>query len=165
MNAIIESFLLGVSTCNVENVVSCPGVNQLSGSYVSKGGREPDTKVQEFMEKPPDSYYPYLFVDASYFQVRDETRYVNKALLIIIGVRTNCHREVLAARMADAECELTWEGMFSDMKEPGLANVDLINSDGHTGIQSVTGKMFPGSSWRMCRVHFIRAVLRNVSRK
>jgi len=67
VNAIIESYLQGVSTRNVEKVVSCLGVNQLSVSYVSKVGRELDTKVQEFMEKSLDSYYPNLFVDASYF--------------------------------------------------------------------------------------------------
>jgi len=43
--------------------------------------------------------------------------------------------------------------------------VNLIISDGHTGIQSAAGKMFPGSSWLMCHVHFIRAVLRKVPRK
>ena len=165
VNAIIESYLQGVSTRNVETVVAHLGVNQLSASYVSKVGRELDVKVQEFMEKPLDSYYPYLFVDASYFKVRDEMRYVNKALLVIIGVRTDGHREVLAARVADAESELTWEGMFSDLKEQGLAKVDLIVSDGHTGIQSAAGNMFPGSSWQMCHVHFIRAVLRKVPRK
>jgi transposase-like protein len=165
VNAIIESYLQGVSTRNVEKVVSHLGVNQLSASYVSKVGRELDTKVQEFMEKSLDSYYPYLFVDASYFKVRDETRYVNKALLVIVGIRTDGHREVLAARVADAEYELTWEGMFSDLKEHGLTKVDLIISDGHTGIQSAAGKMFPGSSWQMCHVHFIRAVLRKVPRK
>lgn len=165
VNAIIESYLQGVSTRNVEKVVSHLGVNQLSASYVSKIGRELDTKVQEFMEKSLDSYYPYLFVDASYFKVRDETRYVNKALLVIVGIRTDGHREVLAARVADAEHELTWEGMFSELKEQGLTKVDLIISDGHTGIQSAAGRMFPGSSWQMCHVHFIRAVLRKVPRK
>ena len=165
VNAIIESYLQGVSTRNVETVVSHLGINQLSASYVSKVGRELDTKVQEFMEKALDSYYPYLFVDASYFKVRDETRYVNKALLVVVGVRTDGHREVLGARVADAEHELTWEGMFSDLKEQGLTRVDLIISDGHTGIQSAAGRMFPGSSWQMCHVHFIRAVLRKVPRK
>jgi putative transposase len=165
VNAIIESYLQGVSTRNVETVVAHLGVNQLSASYVSKVGRELDTKVQEFMEKPLDSYYPYLFVDASYFKVRDETRYVNKALLVVVGVRTDGHREVLAGRVADAEHELTWEGMFSDLKEQGLTRVDLIISDGHTGIQSAAMRMFPGSSWQMCHVHFIRAVLRKVPRK
>jgi transposase-like protein len=107
----------------------------------------------------------HLFVDESYFKVRDQTRYVNKDLLVIIGVRTDGRREVLTARVADAECELTWEGMFSDLKELGHAKIDLIISDGHTGIQSAAGRMFPGSSWQMCHVHFIRAVLRKVPRK
>ena len=165
VNAIIESYLQGVSTRNVETVVSHLGVNQVSASYVSKVGRELDAKVQDFMERPVDSYYPFLFVDASYFKVRNESRYINKALLIIVGVRTDGHREVLAARVADAEYELTWEGMFSDLKERGLDKVDLIISDGHKGIQSAAGTMFPGSSWQMCHVHFIRAVLRKVPRK
>jgi putative transposase len=73
--------------------------------------------------------------------------------------------EILGASVADAEHELTWEGTFSDLKERGLTKVDLIISDGHTGIQSAAGKMFPGSSWQMCHVHFIWAVLRKVPRK
>jgi len=120
VNAIIESYLQGVSTRNLETVISHLGVNQISASYVSKVRRELDTKVQAFMERPLDSYYPYLFVDVSYFKVRDETRYINKALLIIVGVRTDGHREVLSARIADAEYELTWESMFSDLIVRGL---------------------------------------------
>jgi putative transposase len=82
-----------------------------------------------------------------------------------VGVRTAGYREILSARVADAEHELTWEGIFSDLKERGLLKVDLIISDGHTGIQSTAGRMFPGSSWQMCHVHFIRAVLRKVPRE
>ena len=122
-------------------------------------------KVTEFMERTIDSHIPYLYVDASYFKVRDGVKYVSKALLVVVGVRTDGYREILGARVADAEHELTWEGIFSDLKERGLTKVDLIISDGHTGIQSAAGKMFPGSSWQMCHVHFIRAVLRKVPRK
>lgn len=165
VNAIIESYIQGVSTRNVENVISHLGVNQVSASYVSKVAQELDGKVTEFMERSIDSYIPYLFVDASYFKVRDSVRYVNKALLVVVGVRTDGHREILAASVADAEHELTWEGIFSDLKERGLSKVDLVISDGHTGIQSAATNMFPGSSWQMCHVHFIRAVLRKVPRK
>jgi putative transposase len=97
--------------------------------------------------------------------VRDGVKYVNKALLVVVGVRTDGYREILAARVADAEHELTWEGIFSYLKERGLTKVDLIISDDYTGIQSAAGKMFPGSSWQMCDVHFIRAVLIKVPRK
>jgi len=165
VNTIIESYLQGVSTRNVENVIAHLGVNQISASYVSKVARELDVKVTEFMERSIDSHIPYLFVDASYFKVRDGVKYVNKALLVVVGVRTDGYREILGARVADAEHELTWEGIFSDLKDRGLSSVDLIISDGHTGIQSAAERMFPGSSWQMCHVHFIRAVLRKVSRK
>ena len=165
VNAIIESYLQGVSTRNVEKVISYLGVNQISASYVSKVAQELDVKVSEFMERTIDSHIPYLYVDASYFKVRDGVKYVSKALLVVAGVRTDGYREILGARVADAEHELTWEGIFADLKERGLTTVDLIISDGHTGIQSAAGKMFPGSSWQMCHVHFIRAVLRKVPRK
>jgi len=165
VNAIIESYLQGVSTRNVEKVISYLGVNQISASYVSKVAQELDVKVSEFLERTIDSHIPYLYVDASYFKVRDGVKYVNKALLVVVGVRTDGYRKILGARVADAEHELTWEGIFSDLKERGLTTVDLIISDGHTGIQSAAGKMFPGSSWQMCHVHFIRAVLRKVPRK
>ena len=150
---IIESYLQGVSTRNVENVISHLGVNQISASYVSKVARELDVKVTEFMERTIDSHIPYLYVDASYFKVRDGVKYVSKALLVVVGVRTDGYREILGARVADAEHELTWEGIFSDLKERGLSKVDLIISDGHTGIQSAAGRIFPGSSWQMCHVH------------
>jgi len=165
VNAIIESYLQGVSTRNVEKVISHLGVTQISASYVSKVAQELDVKITEFMERTIDSHFPYLFVDASYFKVRDGVKYVNKALLVVAGVREDGYREILGARVADAEHELTWEGIFSDLKDRGLSKVDLVISDGHSGIQSAAERMFPGSSWQLCHVHFIRAVLRKVSRK
>jgi len=117
------------------------------------------------MERPIDTYIPFLFVDASYFKVRDGVRYVSKALFIVAGLRTDGYREIFTFSVADAEHELTWEGIFSDLKERGLNKVDLIISDGHNGIQIAAETMFPGSSWQMCHVHFIRAVLRKVPRK
>ena len=165
VKAIIESYLNGVFTRKVEAVVSCLGVSQVSPLYVSKVAQELDNQVKLFLERPVDSPIPYLFVDVSYFKVRDGIQYVTKALLVVVGVREEGYREILGARIADAEHELTWEGIFSDLKERGLNKVDLIISDGHTGIQSAAGKMFPGSSWQMCHVYFIWAVLRKVSRK
>jgi putative transposase len=69
------------------------------------------------MDRTIDSHIPYLYVDASYFKVRDGVKYVNEALLVVVGVRTDGYHEIFAARVADAEHELTWEGMFSDLKE------------------------------------------------
>lgn len=138
-------------------------MSQVPASYVSKVAQELDEPVKSFLENPINSHIPYLFVDASYFKVRDGIRYVSKALLVVVGVREDGYREILGARVADAEHELSWEGIFSELKERGLSTVDLVISDGHSGIQAAAETMFPGSSWQMCHVHFIRTVLRKVS--
>ena len=109
--------------------------------------QELDVKVTEFMERAIDSHIPFLDVDASYFKVRDGVKYVSKALLVVVVVRTDGYRqEILGARVADAEHELTLEGIFSDLKERGLTKKDLIISDCHTEIQSTSGRMFLCSS-------------------
>lgn len=160
--AILESYLQGVSTRKVEEVVQYLGVEKISPSYVSKLAQELDEKVKEFFSRPIDSFIPYLFVDASYFKVREGSRYVSKALLVIAGVRSDGYREIIGARIADCESELTWEDLFADLKERGLERVELIISDGHKGIQTAAERSFPGSSWQMCLVHFIRTVLRKI---
>jgi putative transposase len=55
--------------------------------------------------------------------------------------------------------------LFQDLKDRGLSGVKLVISDGHKGIQKAVEESFLGSSWQMCHVHLIRAVLRNVAKK
>jgi putative transposase len=164
-NAIIESYLQGVSTRKIEEVISHLGIEKISASYVSSVAKELDSKVIEFFSRPVESHIPYLFVDASYFKIRDGIKYSNKALLVIAGIREDGIREILGARIADCEDELTWEDLFSELKDRGLHQVDLVISDGHKGIQKAVERSFHGASWQMCQVHFIRAVLKKVPRK
>jgi len=104
-------------------------------------------------------------VDASYFKIRDGIRYSNKALLVIAGIKDDGIREILGARIADCEDELTREDLFSDLKDRGLQHVDMVISDGHKGIQRAVERSFHGSFWQMCHVHFIRGVLKKTPGK
>jgi len=165
INAVIESYLQGVSTRRVQDIVSRLGVEDLSASSVSRISRELDGRVDEFLKRPIEHSIPYLFVDASYFKVRNDSRYITKAFLVVTAVRDDGYREILGARIADGEDELFWTGFFDDLKNRGLSGVKLVVSDGHKGIQKAVEKSFLGASWQMCHVHFIRAVLRNVAKK
>jgi putative transposase len=149
VNAIIESYLQGVSTRKVQDIVSQLGIDRLSASSVSRISKELDEKVDEFLNRPIDQEVPYLFVDASYFKVRTESRYVTKAFLVITGVREDGYREILGARIADGEDELFWSGLFEELKERGLSGVKLIVSDGHKGIQKAIEASFLGASWQI----------------
>jgi putative transposase len=165
INAVIESYLQGVSTRKVQDIVSQLGVDYLSASSVSRISRELDDKVEEFLKRPIEHAISYLFVDASYFKVRTDSRYVTKAFLIVTGIRDDGYREILGARIADGEDELFWSGFFEELKDRGLSGVKQVTSDGHKGIQKAIEKSFLGASWQMCHVHFSRAVLRNVAKK
>jgi len=165
INAVIESYLQGVSTRRVQDIVSRLGIEELSASSVSRIAKELDEKVEEFLKRPIEHPVPYLFVDASYFKVRTNSRYVTKAFLVVMGVRDDGYREILGARIADGEDELFWSGLFQDLVDRGLSGVKLLISDGHKGIQKAVEKSFLGASWQMCHVHLVRAVLRNVAKK
>src|SRR5512137_1049477 len=165
INAIVESYLQGVSTRRVRDIVSRLGIEDLSASSVSRISKELDEKVEEFLKRPIEHPIPYLFVDASYFKVRTDSRYVTKAFLVVTGIRDDGYREILGAKIADGEDELFWSGLFQDLADRGLSGVKLVISDGHKGIQKAVEKSFLGASWQMCHVHFSRAVLRNVAKK
>jgi len=164
-NTIIESYLQGVSTRKIQNVIATLGVEKISVSYVSGIAKDLDAKVIEFLSRPVESHIPYIFVDASYFKVRDGIKYTNKALLVIAGIRNDGIRKILGARIADCKDELTWEDLFSELKDRGLRRVNLVISDGHKGIQNAVQRSFHGCSWQMCQVHFIRAILKKIPRK
>ena len=127
--------------------------------------KELDGRVDEFLERRIDSGMPYLIVDATYFKVRDGPKYVSKALFIVAGVGFDGHREILGARIADAETELLWEGYFDELKARGLHGVKMVISDGHKGIIQAVQHSFTGAAWQLCHVQFMRNILKTMAKK
>lgn len=163
--AVAESYLQGVSTRKVQEVVSKFGLENISASEVSRIAKDLDEKVKEFLERPIEGEIDYLFLDASYFKVRSQGRYKNKALLIVTGIHENGYREILSAKVENNEDEPAWVSLFEELERRGLKGVQLVTSDGHKGIQKAVEKSFLGASWQMCNVHFMRAVLKNIPKK
>jgi transposase-like protein len=163
--AVAESYLEGVSTRKVEKVFSKFGLDRISASEVSRIAKKLDKLVKEFLNRPIVGPIPYLFLDASYYKVRTDGRYINKALLVVTAIHKDGHREILSATVADSEDESCWEDCFESLKARGLEGVKLVISDGHKGIQAAVQKAFLGASWQMCNVHFMRAVLKSISKK
>jgi putative transposase len=165
LTAVAESYIQGVSTRRVKKVMKSFGLENISASSVSRITKELDEKVKEFLSKPIEHEILYMFVDATYFKVRDGLHYENKALFVVAGIRDDGLREILGAKLADSEDSLFWEDLFDDLKKRGLRGVKLIVSDGHKGIQKAVKESFIGASWQMCHVHLIRQALKKVPKK
>jgi putative transposase len=163
--AVAESYLQGVSTRRIQKIVRELGLENISASEVSRIMKKLDEDVEKFLKRPIEEPTPFLFIDATYFKIRTDGRYINKALLIATAIREDGYREILSAAVDDSEDESCWENLFEDLKARGLSGVKLVISDGHKGIQKAVEKNFVGASWQMCNVHFMRAVLKNISKK
>jgi len=74
--AVAESYLEGVSTRKVEKVFSKFGLDHISASEVSRIAKKLDKQVKEFLDRPIEEPVLYLFLDASYFKVRTDGRYI-----------------------------------------------------------------------------------------
>ncbi len=166
-NAVVESYIQGVSTRRIREIIATLSGEEISPQTVSKIAKELDEKVEEFLNRPIEKEVPYLFVDASYYKVRDEVagRYKTKALLTVAGIREDGYREILGLKLAESEGEDFWLELFEELKNRGLRGVKLVVSDGHKGIRAAVEKAFLGVSWQMCHVHFVRDVLRKVPKK
>ena len=164
-NAVLESYINGVSTRNVQEVVSQLGVDELSASSVSRISKKLDESVEKFLKRPIEKAMPFMYVDATYCKIRDEGKYVSKAFYIAVGVNEDGYREVLGAKLADCENEDYWSVFFEELKDRGLHGVKLVISDGHKGIRKAVTESFIGSSWQMCQVHFMRNVLKYIPKK
>ena len=60
--------------------------------------------MHEFLARRLDhTWFPYLFVDATYLDVRAGHRVVSRALVVATGVSAQGRREILGMALGDAE--------------------------------------------------------------
>jgi len=78
---IAEAYVQGVSTRKVEELAQALGIDGISKSEVSRICARLDEHVEAFRGRPLLGRYPYLFLDATYEKVRDESgRVVSRRL-------------------------------------------------------------------------------------
>jgi putative transposase len=158
--ALMEMYVEGVSTRKVREVTEVLCGTSFSKSLISELAGQMDAEMDAWRNRPlTQSTYPYLSVDARYEHVRQDGQIVSQGALIVAGVRTDGHREILAVTVADTESEATYHHLFADLKARGLSGVRLVTSDAHKGLKAAIGRHFQGASWQRCQVHFSRDLI------
>ena len=163
-SVIVESYINGVSTRSVNNVISNLGV-KVSPEYVSSLNKEPDSKVKEFLETGIDDKIVYLYIDAAYFKIRENGKYKSMALYVSIGVNSKGIRQIISMDIYSSEDEMDWNNFFYKLQERGLSGVKLVISDGHKGIMKSVQESFPDSLWQYCHFHFLKNLRKTMSRE
>ena len=151
---VATSYLLGVSTRRMEDLVQALGITGLSKSQVSEMAKDLDAQVEQFRTRPLDAG-PYSFVaaDALTMKVREGGRVVKVAVLVATGVNAEGYREILGLQVNSVEDGAGWLTFFRDLVARGLTGVKLVTSDAHAGLVAAAGATL-GGSWQRCRTHY-----------
>jgi transposase-like protein len=153
-----EAYVHGISTRSVDDLVRAMGMEGISKSGVSRLCAEIDERVRDFLARPIEGDWPYLWLDATYVKVREAGRIVSVAVTIAVGVNADGRREVLGMAVGSSEAETFWLDFLRSLKRRGLAGVKLVISDAHEGLKAAVTRVLRATSQR-CRVHFARNAL------
>jgi putative transposase len=77
-------------------------------------------EVSLWLERPLESYYPIVYIDACFISTRRGDSMSKEAYYTLLAVRADRTREVLGVYNYTTEGSLAWEAIFEDLKKRGL---------------------------------------------
>jgi putative transposase len=131
----------------------------LSPSTISRLCKEWETHHERFRKRLLSfSRYCYLFVDGVHVSVRlgEDPKL---CLLVVIGVREDGTKELLAIEDGYRESTESWASVFRDLKRRGLNCPKLVVGDGALGAWAALRDVFPQAGEQRCWVHKTANVL------
>lgn len=163
--ALIETYLAGVSVRRVEDITEALWGSKVSPSTISELNKKAYVHIEEWRNRPlQGGKYPYVYVDGIYLKRNWGGEYENVAILVAIAVNEDGYREVLGAAEGMKEDKASWINFFQWLKGRGLDGVKLIVGDKCLGMLEAVYEVFPEVKYQRCVVHFYRNVFSVVPR-
>ena len=122
-------------------------------------------EIAEWRNRPLESLYAILFLDAIFFKIRQDGKVVTRVLYNIMGIRQDGHKEILGFYACESEGASFWLSVLNDLKARGIKDILIGCVDGLKGFPEAISAAFPRTEIQLCVVHQIRNSLRYVASK
>lgn len=122
-------------------------------------------EVRKWQNRPIDSTYPIIYLDALRIKVRDNGQVQNKAVYLAIGINSEGLKEVLGFWIEQTESSKFWLQILTELKNRGLHDILIACVDGLTGFPEAIASVYPKADVQLCIVHMVRNSLKFVSYK
>jgi putative transposase len=155
-------YLRGLSTGDFEPALRellGEDASGLSASSIQRLTEQWRAEYGAFRQRRLDfTRYCYLFVDGVHVTVRlgEDDRL---CLLVVIGVREDGTKELLAVEDGYRESTESWACVLRDLKARGLSEPRLVTGDGALGAWAALRDVYPGARTQRCWVHKVANVL------
>jgi len=162
---IIFLYSQGTSTRDIERTMQELYGIEVDATRVSKITDKILPVIREWQNRPLESVYAMVMLDAIHFKVREEGVVVKKAVYIAIGTDMEGQKDVLGLWIGATESSKYWLGVLNGLKNRGVSDILLISVDGLNGFSEAIAAAYPKTEIQRCIIHQIRSSTRYVSYK
>ena len=163
---ILELYAMSNSLADIRMHLERMYGTQMSEGRISAVINSTWADVKAWQERPLESLYVVLFVDAVHLDVRRDHGVQKIALYVVYGITAQGQREIVALYPGSgAESASEWARCLEDLKNRGLKDVLILCSDGLTGLKSVLQEAYPQARIQRCIVHKIRNCFKLIDNK
>ena len=122
-------------------------------------------KLEEWKKRPLESIYPFVYLDAIHYKVREDGTYISKAFYTVLGVTLDGKKEILGLYLNESEGAKFWLQVLTDLQNRGVQDILIASVDGLKGFPEAINSVFPETEVQLCIVHQIRNSLKYVASK
>ena len=154
-------YLRGLSTGDFREalpVLLGEDASGLSPSTITRLTADWEREHAEFQRRDLSELdYVYVWVDGVHFRIRlEEDRLCT---LVMIGVRPDGTKELLAVEDGYRESQESWASVLRDLKRRGMRAPVVAVGDGALGFWATVGQVWPETREQRCWVHRLANVL------
>ncbi len=146
---------------HIEDLYGMP----LSAQSISRMTDKIIPHIEEWQHRPLETEYPFVFMDAIHYKVKQNNRIVSKAAYVVVGINTDGMKDVLGIWIGENETSKFWLKVLTDLKNRGVQRVTIFSVDGLSGFEQAIKATYPESIVQRCIIHQIRSSTRYVSYK
>ena len=162
---IISMYAKGMSTTDIgDHIRDIYGI-EVSESTVSRITDKVLPEAREWQQRPLESIYAVMFMDAIHYHVRSEGQIVKKAVYIAIGIDLNGRKDVLGMWVGENESAKYWMTVLNSLRNRGVEDVFIACTDNLTGFDNAIEAVFPKADIQNCIIHQLRNSSKYVSYK
>lgn len=162
---IISLYARGMTTRDIHDQLQDLYGIELSADMVSKITDKILPEVKEWQSRPLDPVYPFIFMDAIHYKIREDGRIINRAAYVALGVTLDGNKDILSITIGANESSKFWLGMLNDLKNRGVKEVLFFCVDGLTGFKEAINAVYPDAEVQRCIIHMLRNSFKYVSYK
>ena len=162
---ILSLYSCGMSQRDISEQIKSLYDVEISPELVSKISEKIMPEVAAWQNRPLEKVYPFVFMDAIHYKVKEDHQIVTKAAYVVIGITLEGNKDILGIWIGEHESSKFWLGVLNDLKSRGILDVYLFCVDGLKGFQEAIYAAYPKAQIQRCIIHQIRYSTRYVGYK